>query len=200
MIGANEDSFAFRSANRRRRSSCHEGSAIPRNICQSSQGLVSNGYCAHRLILRQESISSGDHNTLRHLFRVHFAVWPLYCTSSSCCITTTIRPSTSSHSTILSSLVHLTPWVVFCSRSVMLFRVAIEAARSSYAGYHSRRQRVRFECPIVIRASGDMNCVVLYRVGKTSLMNQYVNKRFSNQYKATIGADLCVYRFLIMVQ
>ncbi|EAU87363.2 GTP-binding protein ypt7 [Coprinopsis cinerea okayama7 len=26
-------------------------------------------------------------------------------------------------------------------------------------------------------------------VGKTSLMNQYVNKRFSTQYKATIGAD-----------
>jgi hypothetical protein len=31
---------------------------------------------------------------------------------------------------------------------------------------------------------------LLHRVGKTSLMNQYVNKRFSNQYKATIGADL----------
>lgn len=30
----------------------------------------------------------------------------------------------------------------------------------------------------------------LRSVGKTSLMNQYVNKRFSNQYKATIGADL----------
>ena len=26
-------------------------------------------------------------------------------------------------------------------------------------------------------------------VGKTSLMKQYVNKKFSNQYKATIGAD-----------
>lgn len=26
-------------------------------------------------------------------------------------------------------------------------------------------------------------------VGKTSLMNQYVKKHFSNQYKATIGAD-----------
>lgn len=26
-------------------------------------------------------------------------------------------------------------------------------------------------------------------VGKTSLMNQYVNRRFSSQYKATIGAD-----------
>ena len=30
---------------------------------------------------------------------------------------------------------------------------------------------------------------VLHRVGKTSLMNQYVNRKFSNQYKATIGAD-----------
>lgn len=29
-------------------------------------------------------------------------------------------------------------------------------------------------------------------VGKTSLMNQYVNRRFNNQYKATIGADLWV--------
>merc|ERR1712230_223824 len=26
-------------------------------------------------------------------------------------------------------------------------------------------------------------------VGKTSLMNMYVNKKFNNQYKATIGAD-----------
>ncbi|GKV32472.1 hypothetical protein SLEP1_g41076 [Rubroshorea leprosula] len=26
-------------------------------------------------------------------------------------------------------------------------------------------------------------------VGKTSLMNQYVHKKFSQQYKATIGAD-----------
>ncbi len=29
----------------------------------------------------------------------------------------------------------------------------------------------------------------VYRVGKTSLMNQYVNKKFTSQYKATIGAD-----------
>jgi Ras-related protein Rab-7A len=29
----------------------------------------------------------------------------------------------------------------------------------------------------------------LTKTGKTSLMNQYVNKKFSNQYKATIGAD-----------
>lgn len=36
----------------------------------------------------------------------------------------------------------------------------------------------------------DANVWVLCSVGKTSLMNQYVNKRFSNQYKATIGADL----------
>lgn len=31
--------------------------------------------------------------------------------------------------------------------------------------------------------------LLIERVGKTSLMNQYVNKKFSNQYKATIGAD-----------
>lgn len=31
--------------------------------------------------------------------------------------------------------------------------------------------------------------IFIYSVGKTSLMNQYVNKKFSNQYKATIGAD-----------
>eukprot|EP00494_Astrolonche_serrata_P022297 UN22554 len=31
-------------------------------------------------------------------------------------------------------------------------------------------------------------------VGKTSLMNQYVNKKFSNQYKATIGADFLTRR------
>ncbi|KAG2189470.1 hypothetical protein INT44_004612 [Umbelopsis vinacea] len=30
---------------------------------------------------------------------------------------------------------------------------------------------------------------VSHCVGKTSLMNQYVNKKFSTQYKATIGAD-----------
>ncbi len=30
---------------------------------------------------------------------------------------------------------------------------------------------------------------IFNRVGKTSLMNQYVNKKFTTQYKATIGAD-----------
>ncbi|GFY59618.1 ras-related protein rab7 [Trichonephila inaurata madagascariensis] len=34
-------------------------------------------------------------------------------------------------------------------------------------------------------------------VGKTSLMNQYVNKRFSNQYKATIGADFLTKEIMI---
>lgn len=58
--------------------------------------------------------------------------------------------------------------------------------RSSFwaiAGEHGRQgpSRTRLiECSVQIYSS----------VGKTSLMNQYVNKRFSNQYKATIGADL----------
>uniref|UniRef100_A0A914C846 Rab7 n=1 Tax=Acrobeloides nanus TaxID=290746 RepID=A0A914C846_9BILA len=44
----------------------------------------------------------------------------------------------------------------------------------------SNRQRKALLKVIILGDSG---------VGKTSLMNQYVNKRFSNQYKATIGAD-----------
>jgi hypothetical protein len=39
-------------------------------------------------------------------------------------------------------------------------------------------------------ASIHVSQLLVCSVGKTSLMNQYVNKRFSNQYKATIGADL----------
>ena len=31
--------------------------------------------------------------------------------------------------------------------------------------------------------------VACVSVGKTSLMNQFVNKKFTSQYKATIGAD-----------
>ncbi|KAL1926498.1 hypothetical protein VTP01DRAFT_5827 [Rhizomucor pusillus] len=34
-------------------------------------------------------------------------------------------------------------------------------------------------------------------VGKTSLMNQYVNKKFSSQYKATIGADFLTKEVLV---
>lgn len=34
-------------------------------------------------------------------------------------------------------------------------------------------------------------------MGKTSLMNQYVNQKFSNQYKATIGADFLTKEVMI---
>src|SRR5271168_2126895 len=34
-------------------------------------------------------------------------------------------------------------------------------------------------------------------VGKTSLMNQYVNRKFSTQYKATIGADFLTKEVLV---
>jgi len=37
----------------------------------------------------------------------------------------------------------------------------------------------------------------LFSVGKTSLMNQYVNQRFSSQYKATIGADFLTKEVMI---
>lgn len=44
---------------------------------------------------------------------------------------------------------------------------------------HSSSRNVLFKV-IILGDSG---------VGKTSLMNQYVNNKFINQYKATIGAD-----------
>ncbi len=47
--------------------------------------------------------------------------------------------------------------------------------------------------PVFFFCVGSARCwfkhFCLNRVGKTSLMNQYVNRKFSNQYKATIGAD-----------
>jgi hypothetical protein len=45
---------------------------------------------------------------------------------------------------------------------------------------------------IINAAASIVLMIAFLSVGKTSLMNQYVNKRFSNQYKATIGADLYV--------
>jgi hypothetical protein len=61
-------------------------------------------------------------------------------------------------------------------------------------GYHSWRQWVSLSPtlphPLPLRSLPDRITFLPSRVGKTSLMNQYVNKRFSNQYKATIGADL----------
>lgn len=39
--------------------------------------------------------------------------------------------------------------------------------------------------------------IYICSVGKTSLMNQYVNKKFSNQYKATIGADFLTKEVLV---
>ena len=95
MIGANEDSFAFRSANRRRRSSCHEGSAILAIFANQVKGLRPMAIVPTARLLRQESISSGDHNTPSALVQRSISTqFGLYCTSSSCCITTTIRPST----------------------------------------------------------------------------------------------------------
>lgn len=41
------------------------------------------------------------------------------------------------------------------------------------------------------------NFLLFLSVGKTSLMNQYVNKKFNNQYKATIGADFLTKEVMI---
>lgn len=55
------------------------------------------------------------------------------------------------------------------------------ASRRAHLDYHMGAVSCVCACVCV--------CFCLFSVGKTSLMNQYVNKKFSNQYKATIGAD-----------
>lgn len=42
-----------------------------------------------------------------------------------------------------------------------------------------------------------IRCFHTHRVGKTSLMSQYVNNKFSKQYKATIGADFMTKEIVI---
>ena len=39
--------------------------------------------------------------------------------------------------------------------------------------------------------------MIVFSVGKTSLMNQFVNKKFTSQYKATIGADFLTKEIVI---
>jgi len=39
--------------------------------------------------------------------------------------------------------------------------------------------------------------VFFFRVGKTSLMSQFVNQKFSHQYKATIGADFLTKEIIV---
>jgi len=39
--------------------------------------------------------------------------------------------------------------------------------------------------------------LLLCRVGKTSLMGQFVNQKFSHQYKATIGADFLTKEIIV---
>ena len=85
----------------------------------------------------------------------------------------------------IPSLRHLLlPWVVYFSRCAISFSSICSLAYSYQV--------------IILGDSGSVVQRYIYlnltlaclSVGKTSLMNQYVNKRFSNQYKATIGADL----------
>lgn len=57
-------------------------------------------------------------------------------------------------------------------------------------GDHSRGLWVRFTRTLVFPD-------VLLSVGKTSLMNQYVNKKFNSNYKATIGADFLTVEVIV---
>ncbi len=48
-----------------------------------------------------------------------------------------------------------------------------------------------------LASSIDWRLLLCCSVGKTSLMNQYVMHRFSNQYKSTIGADFLTKEIMV---
>ena len=47
-----------------------------------------------------------------------------------------------------------------------------------------------------VLSANQVGCLCV-SVGKTSLMNQFVNKKFTSQYKATIGADFLTKEIVI---
>ena len=61
--------------------------------------------------------------------------------------------------------------------------------RSKAADYRKMSHRKKVLLKVII--VGDSG------VGKTSLMNQYVKKKYSEQYKATIGADFLTKEVMI---
>ena len=74
--------------------------------------------------------------------------------------------------------------------------------RAEFEGFGGREEEIR-KCGLdsAERAMSKvlMKVIILgdSGVGKTSLMNQYVNKRFSLQYKATIGADFLTKELIV---
>ncbi len=75
----------------------------------------------------------------------------------------------------------------FCSRG------HVDAQKGPSQSHYSWRQRVcslRAFCSFRRQvALANARTHLVFSVGKTSLMNQFVNKKYSAQYKATIGAD-----------
>lgn len=68
---------------------------------------------------------------------------------------------------------------------------SLYACRSVVKTSHINQYAIKFMNGLVLETIMLHVCslCVYFSVGKTSLMNQYVNKKFSNLYKATIGAD-----------
>jgi polynucleotide 5'-kinase involved in rRNA processing len=82
-----------------------------------------------------------------------------------------------------------TPVQLFCrerrapKRQSIFLTLCVETRQLTFPSFPQSKMSTRKKVLLKIIILGDSG------VGKTSLMNQYVNKKFSNQYKATIGAD-----------
>ena len=82
-------------------------------------------------------------------------------------------------------------------RKKILLKVIILGDSKSAARSHSPASSVPLPTVSALPLTADSLFPPLLSVGKTSLMNQYVHKRFSNQYKATIGADFLTKELMV---
>ena len=76
-------------------------------------------------------------------------------------------------------------------------RLGPRCSRSLYSGPPSKRCNARFRCPSACHGSRAVDSCWPGSVGKTSLLHQYVNEKFLNTYKATIGSDFVVKETMI---
>lgn len=77
-------------------------------------------------------------------------------------------------------------WCCLCGGPGSRFSQVLSGSLRTGRSLQRRRDQAPFSVPPWLTRTWFLSDC---RVGKTSLMNQYVNKKFSNQYKATIGAD-----------
>ncbi|KAF4976057.1 hypothetical protein FZEAL_7235 [Fusarium zealandicum] len=137
-----------------------------------------------------------------HEAKSQIGLAPVGITSSDgrgCDIGTSDVPPSSPNNTKLSAKLHADSGP-FTTRRISTIQASLATDKTTQT---SRRQARRPDgaAPITMSSRKKVLLKVIILgdsgVGKTSLMNQYVNKKFSASYKATIGADFLTREVLV---